>query len=99
MKLCTICENKMFEVDCQIVTREFVEDHRTLMNYLEHRVGAIIQITNPEHEWYPALLVVSELKSFGCQAYIKIPMEDGLAYLRLKTSDYEVVGKARIVST
>ena len=62
--------------------------------------GDIIQITNQEHDWYPALLIVDEPKSFGCQAYA-IHLEgrgrsNGVAYNRLNAEDYQRVGRAVI---
>lgn len=65
--------------------------------------GDIIQITDETHDWFPALLVVSEAKSFGCQAYAMVPVEGsnniaGRAYIRLETNSYEKVGAAQIVA-
>lgn len=61
----------------------------------------IVQITNPEHKWYPCLIVVSEVKSFGIQGYITIPTNDdkpnGQAYIRLNTNEFEKVGEAIII--
>ena len=57
--------------------------------------GIIIQITEA-HEWVGCLAIVDEVKSFGCQAYVEIPLQ-GSAYIRLNTSDFEVVGKAILV--
>lgn len=53
--------------------------------------GSIIQITDENHEWYPCILVISEVKDFGCQAYISVPLK-GDAYIRLKFGEYEYVG-------
>ena len=62
----------------------------------------IVQITNPSHHWYPCLIVVSEVKSWGVQGYTVMPTNDdqpnGQAYIRLKSSDYERVGRAVVVS-
>lgn len=60
-------------------------------------VGDVIQITNPDDKWFATLLIISELKSFGVQAYAIIPMQ-GDAYYRVKTGDFEVIGKARVLS-
>lgn len=63
------------------------------MEYLEE--GDIIQIA-PPHKWGGCLAVVDEVKSFGCQAYISIPHNDGTppgqAYIRLNTEDFESIG-------
>tara|TARA_R110000737_G_scaffold340221_1_gene362856 strand:- start:331 stop:546 length:216 start_codon:yes stop_codon:yes gene_type:complete len=61
--------------------------------------GDIIQITNLEHPWFPALMIVDEVKTFGCQAYAHLPSSDGnnfkgQAYLRLETDHFEKVGTA-----
>ena len=63
--------------------------------------GDIVQITNENHHWYPCLIIVSDVKSFGCQGYVLIPHNDGelpdIAYIRLSSEEYEQVGKASIV--
>lgn len=63
--------------------------------------GNIIQIIDEEHHWFPCLLVVNEIKSFGVMAYITIPDNDrdkanGNAFIRLKKNQYKFVGKAEI---
>jgi len=58
--------------------------------------GDIVQIVDEEHHWFPALIIVDEVKGFGCQGYIDIPGK-GSAYIRLKTEEFEVVGKAHLV--
>lgn len=60
-------------------------------------VDDIIQITNQDHNWFGCILIVSECKSWGVQAYVPMPLE-GDAYIRLETNDFEVVGKAVIVA-
>lgn len=59
------------------------------------RENEIIQIA-PPHKWGGCLAVVSEVKSFGCQAYVSIPHNDetppGHAYIRLSWKDFERVG-------
>ena len=65
-------------------------------------VGDIVQIVNENHAWYPCLLIIDEVKSWGVQAYALIPKSnDGsepvsLAYNRIKTEDFVVVGVASI---
>ena len=63
--------------------------------------GDVVQITNTDHHWFPALIVVSEVKSFGCQGYATVPdggnKMAGTAYIRLETKDFERVGQAVIV--
>lgn len=63
--------------------------------------GDIVQITNESHDWYPCLIIVDEITSFGIQGYITIPTNDtesnGNAFIRLKKDDYEMVGTALFV--
>lgn len=64
--------------------------------------GDIVQITNDQHHWYPCILVVSELKSFGIQGFVFMPSNDGSgtgeAYIRLRHGEFERVGAAVIMS-
>jgi hypothetical protein len=64
---------------------EVVDDH-----VIEKR--DVIQIS-PPHKWGGCLAVVSEPKSFGCQAYVSIPHNDGTApssaYIRLNWDEFE----------
>ncbi len=66
--------------------------------------GDVVQIVNPEHHWYPCLIIVSEVKSWGIQGYLSIPKDNkgqegsiGQAYIRLSTGNFEVIGKASVV--
>lgn len=62
----------------------------------------IVQIIDEGHPWFPALLVVSEVKPWGVQAYTLIVTNNeepnGQAYNRLPTGTFEVVGRAVIVN-
>lgn len=58
--------------------------------------GDIIQIVNPENAWFPALLIVSEVKSWGVQAYLFVPKQ-GKAFYRIDKDDFAIVGIAEIV--
>ena len=64
--------------------------------------GTIVQITEKEHHWYPCLVIVSEVKSWGVQGYISIPSDNrgnvGNAYIRLSTGTFEEVGEAVLVA-
>lgn len=64
-------------------------------------VGDIVQITDPDHHWYPCLVIVSEVKSWGIQGYLSIPQDNtgnvGNAYIRLINEVIEPVGKAVII--
>ena len=63
--------------------------------------GDIVQITNGSHHWFPCLVIVREVKSFGCQGYVTIPRNDGEkcgnAYILLKKEDYESVGARAVL--
>lgn len=64
--------------------------------------GDIIQITDEADKWFPCILVVDEVKTWGVQAYITIPRNDGEplgnAYYRIENGKFEKVGSASIVS-
>jgi len=38
--------------------------------------GDIVQITDPFHPWFSCLLIVTEVKSWGIQGYVSIPMSN-----------------------
>lgn len=61
----------------------------------------IVQITDNSHHWFPSLIVVTELKSFGIMGFCFIPANDGTpagqAYIRLRSEQYERVGRATMV--
>lgn len=60
----------------------------------------IVQITDADHPWFPALLIVSEVKSWGVQAYAIIPITNdhselpGEAFNRLNFNQIAKVGEA-----
>lgn len=66
------------------------------------KAGDIVQIVNEKHPWFPCLLIVDEVKSWGVQAYTLVPRSNdgsesvGRAYNRLKSEDIEKVGVASI---
>lgn len=64
--------------------------------------GTIVQITNEDHQWFPCLIIVDKIKSWGIQGYTIIPSNDnqpnGNAYIRLKNEEFEAVGEAVIVA-
>lgn len=57
--------------------------------------GEVIQI-KPSHKWGGCLAVVSDVKSWGCVAYVSIPHGDGIppgqAYIRLEDGEFERLG-------
>ena len=68
----------------------------------EMEVGDIIQITKEDHSWFGCLLMVSEVKSWGVQAFVAIPCrndrrEVNRAYIRLNADEFELVGKAVMI--
>jgi hypothetical protein len=54
--------------------------------------GDVIQIA-PDKHWGGCLLIVDEVRDWGVQAFVEIPLR-GRAFLRVPHEDYEVVGKA-----
>lgn len=61
----------------------------------------IVQLVDDAHPWYPCLLVVIEVKSWGVQAYAHVvdsneAQNQGQAYNRLKWDQIERVGRAVI---
>jgi hypothetical protein len=68
---------------------------------MKFQINDIVQITDPEHYWFPCLVVVTEPKSWGVQGYVMIPHNDGTptgqAYIRPRNEQIEYVGKAIVV--
>jgi hypothetical protein len=58
--------------------------------------GSIIQANENAGEWCGTVLIVDEVKSWGVQAFVHIPMR-GDAYIRLKSDQYEVLGGQAIL--
>lgn len=59
-------------------------------------VGSVIQANEKAGNWAYCLLTVTEVKSFGVQAYTRIPMQ-GDAYIRLPWEAIEYIGEAQFV--
>lgn len=53
----------------------------------------VIQITDENHKWYPAILIVTEVKSWGVQAGMFVP-PDKETYIRLDNGTFEKIGSA-----
>lgn len=66
------------------------------MNEIGLLRGDIIQVTKENDPWRGCILMVDEPKSFGCQAFVKIPGR-GEAYIRLEWGEFEKVGNAVLV--
>ena len=66
--------------------------------------GDIVQIIEEKHPWFPCLLIVSEVKSWGVQAYALIPSANdgssppGSAYNRLTNEQIKKVGTAEVLA-
>ncbi len=58
--------------------------------------GSVIQVNENIPDWCGCLMIVSEVKSFGCVAGLKIPFK-GTAYLRLTSEQYDYIGEAALV--
>ena len=62
--------------------------------------GDVIQVTDPRHGWYPALLIVSEPRSLGVMVFSPIRVDGRSAlpgrdfYLPFKT--FETIGQAAV---
>ena len=59
------------------------------MNELKR--GSVIQANENAGAWCGTVLIVDEVKSWGVQAFVHIPMH-GDAYIRLTPDQYEVLG-------
>jgi hypothetical protein len=65
--------------------------------------GDVIQIIDEQHPWFPCLLIVDEVKSWGVRACVMIPAaNDGTkppsrAYTRLRFEQIEKIGEAAFV--
>lgn len=53
--------------------------------------GDIIQANEKAGDWCGCVLIVDEVKSWGVQAFLHIPMQ-GDAYIRLREDQYDVLG-------
>ncbi len=64
------------------------------------RTGDIVQITNREKQFYPALVTVQSVFSWGVKGYILVPSLQGAMvpmHATLNKGDYDIVGKAVIL--
>lgn len=66
----------------------------TAKNIEQH---SIVQVV-PEHQWAGCLVVVDEVKSWGMQGYVQVPM-GGQAYIRLKWEEFEPITNNRAIFT
>lgn len=49
--------------------------------------GSLIQVNEKIHDWFGCVMIVDEVKSWGVQAYLKIPCR-GNAFLRLNWDEF-----------
>ena len=49
--------------------------------------GSLIQVNEKNHDWFGCVMIVDEVKSWGVQAYLKIPCR-GNAFLRLNWDEF-----------
>jgi len=59
--------------------------------------GDVIQITDSNDKWYGVILIVSEVKSWGVQGYVTMPLQ-GDAYYRIDFGKFELVGVAKLIA-
>jgi len=55
----------------------------------------VIQIV-PENKWGGCLAIVSEVKSWGVQCFVQIPLQ-GRAYYRVNWDEFDFIGEALYV--
>ena len=62
------------------------------------KINTVIQIA-PPHKWAGCLAIVDEVKDWGVQAYIPMPVGETVrnAYVRLSWGEFEDVGTAAFV--
>ena len=58
--------------------------------------GSIIQANENAGEWCGTVLIVDEVKSWGVQAFVHIPMK-GDAYIRLTPEQFEILSNGEAV--
>lgn len=71
---------------------------------MEIKEHDIVQITDETHPWFPALLVVTEVKAWGIVGFAYMPMDNlpgsyaGRIFDRLETGRFARVGRVVILS-
>jgi len=65
--------------------------------------GDVVQIINEEHRWFPCLLIVDKVKSYGVEAYTITPTFIGgissitTAPTQLLDSDIKFIGHSKVI--
>ncbi len=60
----------------------------------------LVQIIDAQHKWFPTVVVVSEVKSWGVQGFCFWPSNTEppkKGYIRLQTGQFEYCGVCRII--
>lgn len=58
-------------------------------------VNDVVQIDPEKDErWGSCFLIVSEVKSWGVEGYLRIPMQEGNAFYRVPFENTALIGKA-----
>lgn len=58
----------------------------------EIQVNDVVQLV-PSHAWGGCLIQVTEIKSWGIQGYVQMPLQ-GQAYIRVNKGEFEKIGSA-----
>jgi hypothetical protein len=58
--------------------------------------GSIIQANENAGAWCGTVLIVDEVKSWGVQAFVRVPMK-GDAYIRLQPEQFEILSNGEAV--
>lgn len=59
------------------------------------QVNDVVQLV-PGHKWAGCFVTVTEVKSWGIQGFVQIPLR-GPAYIRVTQEDYVKIGTAEFV--
>jgi hypothetical protein len=59
---------------------------------MKAKINDVVQIS-PIHEWGGCFLTVTEVKHWGIQGFVEVPMK-GQAYIRIEHGLYEPIGEA-----
>ena len=69
----------------------------------DYKAGDIVQIVDDKDAWFPALLIVTQPKSWGIQGCVLMPTSNdgsdavGQAYRRLEHAKIKKVGEAEFL--
>lgn len=73
------------------------------MTEREMRTGDVVQIVDVTHAWYPCLMLVGEVKTWGVQACVLVPQSNAeqnvtQAWNRLNFNQVRFVGEAHVIT-